>query len=197
MEETINRKSLESKKEEDFLPLLYDIFRIFLKKWWLFAAIILLSGVIAFGINLKNYKPMYKASATFTVETYTNQNGYTFFYDNNTAQQMALTFPHLLDSNLLLDRVKTDLGTDYINGVPSAEVIENSNLFTITITSNSPRDAYDILLAFIDNYPSVSEYVVGHTQLNMIDMPQLPKEPYTEMTISESVFLVCIPVKYH
>jgi hypothetical protein len=130
---------------------------------------------------------MYKASATFTVETYTNQNGYTFFYDNNTAQQMARTFPHLLDSNLLLDKVKADLGKEILNGVASAEGIKNSNLFTINVTSNSPQDAYDILLAFIDNYPSVSEYVVGRTQLNMIDMPKLPSEPYNQSQHKKSV----------
>ena len=84
----------------------------------------------------------------------------------------------LLDSDLLLDRVKADLGVEYLSGTPSARVIENSNLFTLSVTSRDPQAAYDILQALIKNYPAVAEYVIGKTQLNMIDYPELPTTPY-------------------
>lgn len=134
-------------------------------------------GALLYGV--KSYRPMYKAEATFTVETYsTTQSGYTFFYDSRTAAQMALTFPYLLDSDLLLERVRADMGVEILNGTPSAKVIDNSNLFTLSVTSRDPQAAYDILQALIKNYPAVAEYVIGKTQLNMIDYPEFPSTPY-------------------
>ena len=169
----------ENVLEIDLSVLFRDLLRSFGKLWWL---TILLAAVVAMGAllySIKSYQPMYKAETTFTVETYNpTQSGYTFFYDNRTAAQMALTFPYLLDSDLLLERVKVDLGVEYLNGTPSAKVIDNSNLFTLSVTSRDPQAAYDILQALIKNYPAVAEYVIGKTQLNMIDYPEFPSMPY-------------------
>ena len=107
------------------VPVLFmrDIFHSVGKLWWLVALLAALFTGIGLLIGIREYQPMYKAEATFTVETYTTQSGYTFFYDNHTAAQMAQTFPYLLDSDLLLDRVKIDLQTEILNGMPSAKVI--------------------------------------------------------------------------
>ncbi len=178
----INRSSQEEVQEEvfeiDLSVLIRDILRSFGKLWWLTALLAAICAAVSLFYGIRSYQPLYKAEATFTVETYTTQSGYTFFYDNHTAAQMALTFPYLLDSDLLLDRVKIDLGVEYLNGMPSATVIENSNLFTLSVTSSDPQAAYDILQALIKNYPIVAEYVIGRTQLNMIDYPEFPSMPY-------------------
>ena len=115
--------------EVDLGTLVQDFLRGLRKRWWLpliLAAIFAIGGLL---YSIKLYQPIYAVEATFTVETYSTQSGYTFFYDTQTAAQMARTFPFLLDSDLLLERVKTDLGVAYLNGVPSAEVINNSNIF--------------------------------------------------------------------
>ena len=170
--------------QEDILQIdlsvfLRDVLRSFGKLWWLTIMLAALLAVGALFYSINSYQPMYKADATFTVETYNpTQSGYSFFYDNRTAAQMALTFPYLLDSDLLLDRVKADLDVEYLNGTPSAKVIENSNLFTLSVTSRDPQAAYDVLQALIKNYPAVAEYVIGKTQLNMIDYPEFPSTPY-------------------
>lgn len=176
-------KKQEESQNEDLsiqisMAMLRDLLRSFQKLWWLVALLAALFTGIALFYSVRSYRPMYKAEATFTVETYTTQGGYTFYYDNQTAAQMAQTFPFLLDSDLLLERVKIDLNTEFLNGVPSAQVIKNSNLFTLSVTSRDPQAAYDILHALIKHYPTVAEYVIGKTQLNMIDYPEFPSQPY-------------------
>lgn len=178
MNQEIRNLKPESITDTNLWWLVCEGIRVLIKFWWVVLGIIISLAILFFVVSKSNYIPMYEAKATFTVETYTNQNGYTFYYDNSTASQMAKTFPFLLDSNLLLDRVKTDLGSEIINGVLGADVVTNSNLFTLYVKSNSPKDAYNILLALIDNYPEVSEYVIGKTQLNMIDTPKVPDKPY-------------------
>ncbi len=170
--------------QEDILGIdLFVLFRDFLRSFGkLWGLVILLAAIASIGAllhSIKSYQPMYRVETTFTVETYNpTQSGYTFFYDNHTAAQMALTFPYLLESDLLLDRVKADLGVEYLNGTPRAKVIYNSNLFTLSVTSRNPQAAYDILQALVKNYPSVAEYVIGKTKLNMIDYPEFPSTPY-------------------
>jgi capsular polysaccharide biosynthesis protein len=148
MEDKKNTSQLNTREDIwqiDFSVLFKDLLRSFGRLWWL---TILVAAIVAVGAllySIKSYQPMYKAETTFTVETYNpTQSGYTFFYDSRTAAQMALTFPYLLDSDLLLERVKLDLGVEYLNGTPSAKVIENSNLFTLSVTIREPKTAYDM-----------------------------------------------------
>ena len=84
--------------ELDLSVLLRDLLRSFGKLWWLAALLAAVFAVGALLYGVRSYQPMYRAKATFTVETYSTQSGYTFFYDNRTASQMARTFPYLLDS---------------------------------------------------------------------------------------------------
>ena len=158
--------------------LLHDMVRGARKYWWALAAIIAACAAIGLLAGVRAFRPMYKAEATFTVKTQDVNGSYNFYYDNQTAAQMALTFPYLLDSDLLMDRVKTTLGKDYVNGVLSAETTENSNLFTLTVTSNNPQDAYDILWAVRENYEEVSQYVIGRNTLKILSWPEKPTRPY-------------------
>ena len=164
MEDKKNTSQVSPQEEVlqlDLSVLLRDFLRSFGKLYWLVILLAAIAAAAALLYSAHSYRPMYKAEATFTVETYNpTQSGYTFFYDSHTAAQMALTFPYLLDSDLLLERVKADLGVEFLNGTPSAKVIENSNLFTLSVTSRDAQAAYDILQALIKNYPAVAEYVI-------------------------------------
>ncbi len=175
-----NRTTKENSEIYDgrWAILFHDMLRGGRKYWWVLTVMVAVCAGIGLLVGIRAYRPMYQASATFTVETMNNNSGYSFYYDNQTAAQMALTFPYLLDSDLLLDRVKADLGVEHLNGVPTAETTENSNLFTLTVTSSDPQDAYDILLAVMDNYPDVSQYVIGRSKLNIITLPEMPTQPY-------------------
>ena len=179
MEEKKNKSQFNTQADNteiDLAVLFRDILRSFSKLWWLSALLAAVVGVTAFFYSVRSYQPLYRVETTFTVETYNpTQSGYTFFYDTRTAAQMALTFPYLLDSDLLLERVRADLGVEYLAGTPSAKVIENSNLFTLSVTGKDPQAICDMLQSLIKNFPAVAEYVIGKVQLNMIDYPEFPK----------------------
>ena len=188
MNET-QQQTEENVLEIDLREFIMTFLQGVLRLWPVIALLTALFALAGLFTSSRSYRPMYRAEASFTVETDNQQEGYSFYYDNRTAAQMALTFPYLLDSDLLLDRVKAELEVTYLNGVPSAQVIPNSNLFTLSVTSSSPLDAYNILLAVIDNYPAVSEYVIGKTQLNMITPPEIPSLPYNSASRTRSTVL--------
>lgn len=177
----VHDSTQETEEKIDLFEILYDFLRGFKKIWWLIPALACLFGGLLYARVAMRYQPMYKSQASFTVSTATlsgNNYSYSFYYDTSTVKQMAATFPYILESNLLTDLIKNDLGVDYINGTISASAIADSNLFTLTVISSNPQDAYDILESAMEHYSEVSAYVIGDTQLNMIEAPKLAEEPY-------------------
>ena len=100
-----NRAEIDTEEKVEWSLLVRELLRGFGKLWWLVAVLVAVVATGALLYSMRTYRPLYKAKATFTVETYTNQGGYTFYYDNSTAAQMARTFPYILESNLLLEEL--------------------------------------------------------------------------------------------
>ena len=176
-------QSVQENSQIDIFEFLSDFLRGFKKIRWLIPILAGLLGGALYLRSVRQYHPMYRSQASFTVSTASSSGGtysYSFYYDSSTVQQMAATFPYILESNLLTDLVKNDLGVDAINGTISASAVADSNLFTLTVTSSDPQDAYDILEAVIAHYSEVSAYVIGDTQLNMIEEPKVADEPFNE-----------------
>ncbi len=176
---------IEEEREIDLGLLFYDTIRGARKLWWLLPLLCVLFSGVLYAYKVYTYRPVYQSKASFSVTTKDSTDvnyGYWFYYDESTASQMASTFPYILESDLLTDLIRQDLGVDYINGSISAEALPNSNLFTMSVMSNNPQDAKRILEAVIDNYPTVSQYVIGNTMLNMIEAANLPTEPVNRVS---------------
>lgn len=148
------------------------------KMWPLIVIPIVVCVLICYLTANNNYVPMYTASTTFTVNIKNEQliGSQSAFYDNVAAEQMAQTFPYILTSNLLQRRVASDLGTS-ITSTIDASVVENTNLLTLSVSDQDPQKAYDTLNAVIDNYPSISEPIVGKVTLNILDETGVPTTP--------------------
>lgn len=169
---------MENKSEEkiDLLTILDDMWKGF-KRYGIFLLLlaIVCSGALYIRAR-RSYVPMYASSATFTVSSasdglYVSSS----YYNRVTAAQMAKTFPYILTSGLLYKTVAEDLGLDSVPGTITAEVMSGTNLFTIKVVSADAEMSYTILDSVIRNYPSVAEYVIGRTQMEMLDITDIPE----------------------
>ncbi|MCF0229403.1 MAG: polysaccharide biosynthesis tyrosine autokinase [Parasporobacterium sp.] len=179
-----NRIDVQEQQEgEDYIQIyMSDIWRGLVKFWWLFIVLAVIIGGAVFLKSFTGYKPMYKASATFTVKTRSNlvngTDSYSFYYDRSTANLLSGTFPYILESNLLQEAVCSEMGIETLPATISASSVPNTNMFTLTTTGKDPQVVYDVLIAVINNYPTVAEYVIGNTEMDMILIPTVPEEPY-------------------
>ena len=166
----------------DITEMLSDYFRIF-RRMWAWVLILTLLGTGIFYIRARvQYQPRYTASATFTVNIPRDQQGVgesgtVAFYNNSAAEQMAKTFPYILTSGVLKRKVAKDMGTGSVTGNIQADVAENTNLLTISVTDRDAGRAYAILQSVIKNYPEISEVIVGKTNMEMLDETGIPPEP--------------------
>ena len=168
----------------DLGVLMHDMIRGFLKYWYIVLALVLVLGLKGMYDSVSGYTPMYRCLTSFTVsapESGGDEYNPSPYYDRSAVSQMVATFPHLLNTDLLRERIREDLGRNYYASVWPSSLAE-SNLFTLTCTSTDPKEAYEVLVAVVDNYPEVSAMVMGEVQLNMIDPPRLPQEPYNKMS---------------
>lgn len=190
MEETKNLNTELGEEEIDLNLLFHDIIRGFVKYWWLLILIIIVAGNLLVLYTYGTYKPLYESKASFSVSTesqYEVSIDYSAVtYDKRTALQMAKTFPYLLETELLTDMVKYDLGTSTINGTITASVIENSNLFTLSVRSSDPNDSKMILDSVIKNYPSASQYVMGSISLNLMEISDVPDKPVNRINLART-----------
>lgn len=155
------------------------------KKYWI---LLILFVLVGFGTmyyhSSSNYVPLYKSSGTFTVSIL-NKSGtsYSYLYNANASSALETAFPYLINSPVMKNMLKDELGVSSLNGTYTAEAMPSSNIFTISVTSSSAQDSYDILNAIIKCYPKLSTYVIGESEIDFIVKPELPTKPYTQSTI--------------
>lgn len=158
-----------------------------MKHFWLAGMLmgLLFSGVFCF-LTFISYTPMYQSSASFTVwlsnPFYASQS----YYNTSAAEQMAKTFPYILTSGVLKEKVEEKLDVPAMPSI-SASALGNTNILTLTVTSTDPDLAYDVLNCIMEVYPEVAEFVVGPTTLSLINETGRPQHPSNPVNYTSSI----------
>ena len=140
---------------------------------------ILLMAVLAILMCVKTwrgYSPYYEASASFTVRVTNPFYATQQHYNAAAAEQMAQTFPYILNSSALSQRVMEELNLSYMPTM-KVSVLGNTNIITLTVRSGDPRVCYDVLNCVMEIYPSVAEFVIGPTVMTLMNETGLPSAP--------------------
>ncbi len=156
----------------DLIALLNDFFHRLRQIWWVVILLTALFAAASYYRVTTSYTPSYMAEATVSVEImFGSSRG-----NQNTAEQMGSIFPYILTSGALSDVIASDLGTRSVPGTIKVTNIKGTNLLTITVTSGDPDNANKVLDSVLKNYPEVAQYVVGQTELKVIDRGDTPSD---------------------
>ncbi len=169
------KETVESVDTIDWLGIVYEFLHNLTKIWVGILVLVILCSIGSCIYEKANYRPVYTAATTFTVNIKQEQSiyGSVTYYDNAAAAQMAQTFPYILTSSYLHRMVAADMGMP-VRGVIKAEVTPNTNMLTLSVTDTDPQSAYDTLESVIRNYPSVSEPIIGKVTMNVLDETGVP-----------------------
>ena len=182
----MKRAENESPVKSEAMSFTFNAFFQNLKSiWWLVVTLIVSFSVAAYIIFAVTFVPLYRSTARFTIVPLVDSNAssgasvYVFNYNETLSQQMAATFPHIIDGGFLTEVVMADVGRD-VDGTVTATAIEDTNIFELHVVSPKAQDAYDILMSMIKNYPKIAEHVVGDTRMNVLagSEPLLATAPY-------------------
>lgn len=167
----------------DIIGIMCSMLR-YARRLWLLGLILGLLGAAASGfLAHRRYVPVYRASMTFTVQLVNPLYGSINDYNAKTAEQMEATFPYILTSAALQQRVKAHLGVSYIPAV-RAEALAGSNIFTMSVQDTNPQRTHDVLQAVVSCYGEVADYVVGPTAMVLLDDSGVPAVPINSNNVT-------------
>lgn len=171
------------------LIFLLRIWLRYAKQYWAMAVALAILGACAMGfVGYRAYTPVYEASVSFTVKVSNPLYGGINSYNNAAAKQLNSTFPYILRSAILRQRVSEYLGVSAIPTVTTT-VMENSNIFTMRVRHSDPEWAYEVVQAMIECYPQVADYVVGGTDLVMLDESGIPQKPLRDLDLTDHLLI--------
>ena len=156
-----------------------------MRKLWLIVLCAVIIGAAAFGYTKYFVTPMYRASVTIYVNNNRlNVEGSTATLttsDLSVAQRLVSTYVITLKSDRVLNKVAQELDVEMsasqIRGMISAEAVDNTEVFNVTITNADPALAAQIANAVAKVAPDeISEIVVG-SSTKIIDYATVPKSP--------------------
>ena len=156
----------------DIISFLNDVLNRLRSFWWVILVLTLAVGALFYFRSTSTYTPSYRAEATVSVKI---KNGGTYS-NENTAEQMGKVFPYILTSGALSDIIAADLGVSRVPGNISVKNIEGTNLLTVTVTGTDPDKVYKVLQSVLKNYPEVARYVVGQTEITVVDESGVPED---------------------
>ncbi len=175
--------------EIDLTLHLSDVWKGFVKFWAIGVSLAVLFGGIMFYKSYVSFSPIYKSSVTFTVHTENSTlsgdaglSAYSFYYDRGTADHLASVFPFVIQSNILQKRVCDDLGMSHMPASVSAACVPGTNMVTLTATGSDPETTFRVLNSVVENYPYITEYMIGNTRMIMITEPEMPETPVNKLS---------------
>ncbi len=135
----------------------------------------------------QTYVPTYQSRAVLSVHvdrnTITDILSTDSTANSRVTQQIISTFPMIIQTDAMREHVRNQLGVERINGTILPTVIAESNLYTLTVTSSSPSEAYLTLQAILDYYPELAYMIIGAARIELIEPPTIPSEPVKSLDL--------------
>ena len=159
--------------EIDLLHLL----QVFWKKAWFIVLMALLCGTLGFCYSTFRMTPMYQSKAMVYVNNQTLSFGASSVsissQDITASQSLVDTYIVILKSrktlNEVIKRANLDKSYEGLNGMVSAAAVNETEIFTITVTSPNPYEAELIVNTIADVLPEKIAEVVEGSSAKIVD----------------------------
>ncbi|MBR4034925.1 MAG: P-loop NTPase [Clostridia bacterium] len=163
----------EKKHSIHFEP--YSLLRDIVLNFW----VVILAALIGFmSVNIWNqsmYTPMYTSTATLIVNI---KNSASYSYTNlSSSSEMAKIYTEVFKQPTMKEYAAEHLGEDRFIGSVSASVLDNTNIFTVSVTTSSPETSYEELCAILEVYPRISNSVFSDSVIEIMRSPNFPGSP--------------------
>lgn len=149
------------------------ILSVVAKKLWMILLAGVLLGSVAWGYARFFITPTYASSVMFYVNNqYPDSPGFSSS-QVTAAQELARTYMVILKTRTVLEEVNSVAGLNYSYGqlrsMVSAEAVNETDVFVVTVTCTDPQDAYQLANALEQVLPDKINTEVDGSALRMVD----------------------------
>ena len=173
---TVRRNDEIKETEIDLL----EVGRLLLSKWVPIMATAIIFAIIAFAATYFLITPKYRASATLYVNNSAGKNESASVSSADLAASAKLvdTYSAIIKSNAIMDRVVAQLGEDItseqIVDRLSTKSVNNTEVFTVSVTHENPTTAVKIVRLITEIAPGQIGEIVEGSSTKIIDYPKMP-----------------------
>ena len=166
----------------------HSLIRDVLKNLW----VVILSALIGFmAVSIWNqgmYTPQYTSTSTLIVNL---NNSATYSYTTlSSSTEVAQIFTKVFTQPTMTGFAAENLGMKSFSGHVSSSVLQNTNIFTVSVTSSSPELSYKELCSILEVYPKISEAIFSDAVVEIMRHPNLPTSPSN--SISQQNMLLAV-----
>ena len=155
----------------DFSAIIHDV----LKNIWVAVLVGISAAFLAYVWAYAAYHPQYVSQTTFVVSAKGSNTG--AYANLSQTQRLAEVFQTVLDSDVLKKLVAEQLGQDSFGGTVRVSIVPETNLLTVSVTADSPTEAFQLLNTMLEQYPAVAQNVLGEVVLEVFEEPGYPSTP--------------------
>lgn len=159
---------------------LREIFRVLIKRIWIvvLCAAILGSAVLVYTANFVD--PLYEANVTIYVNNNSgNDHTYISSADLAVALRLVTTYVNIIQSHTVLEKVIAeagmDLTSDELRSMISAEVVGETEMFKVTVTTPDPEESVVLANAIAAVAPNEIAAIIEGSSAKIIDYARPPK----------------------
>lgn len=150
-----------------------QIFSAILKRLWLIVLTCVLLGGMVLAYAVFFITPTYSSSVMFYVNNqYPDSPGFSSS-QVTAAQELAQTYMVILETRSVLEEANRQAGLNYsysqLKGMVSAAAVNETDVFTVTVTCTSAQNAYLLANALEEVLPNKINSEVDGSALRMVD----------------------------
>lgn len=144
-----------------------EVFFKTIKKFWLpILAVTIISAIGFCAYTIFAFEPKYESQATFSV----NREDNSLISGSAIGdEQIKQSLPYILQSDVMKNMIKEEMGLDYFPAEIALESKESANFFVLRVTADDAGMAYGVLQSALAHIPEASVYVFGKIQVEVLD----------------------------
>lgn len=158
---------------------LRSILRDLAKSGWVILLIACSAAMVTYTVLTVCHRDRYTVKTTFAVmgrgENASAASSLAATYD------MTQKFEAILENSILKKKVTEELKLSSFPAKMSASIVPESNLMELSVAADSPQTAFRILKSVLENYTSVSDYIIPAVVLETLQQPQVTGIPSNEI----------------
>ncbi len=176
---------------------LQELFYAMINRIWLIVLSSIVLGILVYIYSANFITPKYRSSITLYVNNTTESSDEISSSDLATAQRLVDTYVAILEqydtmeavSNAVNEKLgKNHMTPEAVMSSINAAAINETEVFTITVTHKNPKIAKHIADAIGEVAPHVINTIVEGSSAKVVSKARLPKAPYTPVNSRNAIY---------
>ncbi len=171
----------------------HSIFKDVLRNIWVVVLAALMGLMGIFIVSHSVYKPEYKSTAMLVVNVGSSSGSYSNY---SVSGEVANVLSNVFVESTMKTKAAEFAGKDSFDGTISASVVSSTNFIEVSVSSDDPQTAYELLSAVLEVYPEITGNVFENAKMSVLRLPSMAQTPSNAISYENKSLVVmgCVTV---